>query len=354
MLIVRELTGGLYFGEPSRSARRPRRAAQAIDTLLYTEPEVRRSSASPSSWRAAGASTSPASTRRTSWPRAASGAPSSRRSRSNSRTSSSSIGSSTRRRCSLITKPASFDVIVTENMFGDILSDEASRARGVARHAALRLARRAPHRPRRRPALFEPIHGSSPDSAGTDTANPGATILSAAMMLRWSLGQRRCRRGHRGRPCAPRSRRASGRTTCSAADAAASGRAPSGRRRSPMRVAERRRGCRGRRHDRVADSRAAGRPLRHDPARRHAGREHHALARRQDPHRADARRVRHALHRGRLARLQPQGHRVLRGRPLDDLDASAGWPRSARPGIAPTAPPTTRTCASSSRPRPRS
>ena len=65
---------------------------------------------------------------------------------------------------------------------------------------------------------------------------------------------------------------------------------------------------------------SAGHPLRHDPPRRHAGREHHALAGRQAPHRPHARRVRHALRRGRLAGLQPQGHRVLRGRPDDDLE----------------------------------
>ena len=64
---------------------------------------------------------------------------------------------------------------------------------------------------------------------------------------------------------------------------------------------------------------SAGRPLRHDPARRDAGREHHAVARRQAADRADARRVRHAVHRGWLAGVEPEGHRVLRGRPDDAL-----------------------------------
>jgi 3-isopropylmalate dehydrogenase len=89
---------------------------------------------------------------------------------------------------SLITKPASFDVIVTENMFGDILSDEASvlaGSLGMLPSASLG-ERRTAHG---LAGLFEPIHGSSPHRTGTDTANPIATILSAAMMLRWSLGQ---------------------------------------------------------------------------------------------------------------------------------------------------------------------
>ena len=99
--------------------------------------------------------------------------------------------------------------------------------------------------------------------------------------------------------------------------------------------------------------RPPGRPLRHDPPRRDPGREHHALARRQAARRADARRVRHAVHRGRLAGLQPQGHRVLRGRPHDALGAGeAGGVRLDPPSRE--RPATTRTCASWSRPRRRS
>ena len=89
---------------------------------------------------------------------------------------------------SLITKPASFDVIVTENMFGDILSDEASvlaGSLGMLPSASLG-ERRTVHGVA---GLYEPIHGSSPARAGPTSANPSATILSAAMMLRWSLGQ---------------------------------------------------------------------------------------------------------------------------------------------------------------------
>jgi len=88
----------------------------------------------------------------------------------------------------LIQRPAVFDVLVTENLFGDILSDEASvlaGSLGMLPSASIGEKRTAHglH------GLYEPIHGSAPDIAGKDIANPLATILSGAMMLRWSLGQ---------------------------------------------------------------------------------------------------------------------------------------------------------------------
>ena len=90
---------------------------------------------------------------------------------------------------SLITKPASFDVIVTGNMFGDILSDEASVLAGsLGMLPSASLGERETE-PTARTGMYEPIHGSSPAKTGLDIANPTATILSAAMMLRWSLGQ---------------------------------------------------------------------------------------------------------------------------------------------------------------------
>ena len=82
----------------------------------------------------------------------------------------------------LIKNPAQFDVIVTENMFGDILSDEASMLTGsigMMPSASLSSGTRG---------MYEPIHGSAPDIAGTGKANPVGTILSAAMMLRYSFG----------------------------------------------------------------------------------------------------------------------------------------------------------------------
>jgi 3-isopropylmalate dehydrogenase len=81
----------------------------------------------------------------------------------------------------LITGPASMDVVVTENMFGDILTDEASvlaGSMGMLPSASLSEAG---------VGLYEPIHGSAPDIAGQGIANPVGTILSAALMLRYSL-----------------------------------------------------------------------------------------------------------------------------------------------------------------------
>ncbi|HEY8237991.1 MAG TPA: isocitrate/isopropylmalate family dehydrogenase, partial [Candidatus Limnocylindrales bacterium] len=87
----------------------------------------------------------------------------------------------------LIRRPAEFDVIVTENLFGDILSDEAAvlaGSLGVLPSASLG-ERRTEHGTF---GLYEPIHGSAPDIAGSDVADPIGTILSAAMLLRTSLG----------------------------------------------------------------------------------------------------------------------------------------------------------------------
>jgi 3-isopropylmalate dehydrogenase len=82
----------------------------------------------------------------------------------------------------LITNPASFDVLVTENMFGDILSDESSVL--AASLGMLPSASLGDHGP----GLYEPIHGSAPDIAGLGIANPAGTVLSVALLLRFSLG----------------------------------------------------------------------------------------------------------------------------------------------------------------------
>lgn len=82
----------------------------------------------------------------------------------------------------IVKDPAQFDVLVTENMFGDILTDEASMITGsIGMIPSASLGSEGP-------GLFEPIHGSAPDIAGQDKANPVGTILSAAMLLRYSLG----------------------------------------------------------------------------------------------------------------------------------------------------------------------
>jgi 3-isopropylmalate dehydrogenase len=82
----------------------------------------------------------------------------------------------------LIRRPADFDVLVTENMFGDILTDEASMlagSLGLLPSASLGAGRRG---------IYEPIHGSAPDIAGRGIANPCGTLLSVALLLRHSLG----------------------------------------------------------------------------------------------------------------------------------------------------------------------
>ena len=82
----------------------------------------------------------------------------------------------------LINRPADFDVMVTENMFGDILTDEASMLAGsLGMLPSASLGESAQ-------GLYEPIHGSAPDIAGKGIANPCGTIMSVAMMLRYSLG----------------------------------------------------------------------------------------------------------------------------------------------------------------------
>ena len=82
----------------------------------------------------------------------------------------------------LVSRPAEFDVLVTENLFGDILSDEAAMLTGsLGMLPSASLGEKGP-------GLFEPVHGSAPDIAGTGKANPLATLLSVAMMLRYGLG----------------------------------------------------------------------------------------------------------------------------------------------------------------------
>jgi 3-isopropylmalate dehydrogenase len=88
----------------------------------------------------------------------------------------------------LIRAPGQFDVIVTSNLFGDILSDEASVLTGSIGMLPSASLGAASGDSTRRFGMYEPIHGSAPDIAGKDMANPLGTILSAAMMLRYSFG----------------------------------------------------------------------------------------------------------------------------------------------------------------------
>jgi 3-isopropylmalate dehydrogenase len=187
LLIVRELTGGLYFGDRKEAHPGPD-GRQAYDSMIYTELEIRRVArlafelargrrkkvssvdkanvlASSRLWRAVVTEVA------AEFPDV---------------TVDHRLVDSTAMQ--LITQPAEFDVIVTENMFGDILSDEASvlaGSLGMLPSASVG-ERRTAHGIL---GVYEPIHGSAPRKAGMGTANPAATILSAAMMLRWSFGR---------------------------------------------------------------------------------------------------------------------------------------------------------------------
>jgi len=91
----------------------------------------------------------------------------------------------------LITRPASFDVILTENMFGDILTDEASVLSGSMGNLPSASLGESLNTLGKSRGLYEPIHGSAPDIAGKGIANPTGTVLSAALLLRYSLGLKR-------------------------------------------------------------------------------------------------------------------------------------------------------------------
>ena len=179
MVIVRELTGGLYFGE--RHTETVDGVEQATDTLVYSEKEIRRVAIkafeiamkrkkkvtsvdkanvldSSRLWRKVVAEVAK------DYPEVI-------------------LENMLVDNCAmqLVMNPRQFDVILTENMFGDILSDEASMITGsigMLSSASLNESKFG---------LYEPSHGSAPDIAGKDIANPIATILSAAMMLRFSF-----------------------------------------------------------------------------------------------------------------------------------------------------------------------
>lgn len=179
MIIVRELTGGLYFGE--RSTKEVNGVVTAVDTLKYDENEIRRIAIKAFEiamkrnkhiisvdkanvldtsrlWRKIVAEVSK------DYPEV-------------------KVEDMLVDNCAmqLVKDPAQFDVVLTENMFGDILSDEASMITGsigMLSSASLGAGRLG---------LYEPSHGAAPDIAGQDKANPIATILSAAMMLRYSF-----------------------------------------------------------------------------------------------------------------------------------------------------------------------
>jgi 3-isopropylmalate dehydrogenase len=193
MMFVRELTGGIYFGQPS-GRRVTDDGREALDTLVYNEHEVARVG------------------------RLAFELARKRRGKLTSVDKANIIASSRLWRevmhevagefpdveyedllvdamaMHILRRPRDFDVVVTENMFGDILTDEASvlaGSLGMLPSASLGDVRNTADALR---GLYEPVHGSAPDIAGQDLANPLGTILSAAMLLRFSLGAEKAAR----------------------------------------------------------------------------------------------------------------------------------------------------------------
>ena len=180
MLVVRELTGGLYFGQPKGRERRNGHE-RAVDTLEYTDHEVRRvvklAFELAKGRRKKVTSVDKANVLETSrmWRQIATAVGSEH---ADITLEHMLVDTAAMR---LVARPASLDVLVTENMFGDILTDEASvlaGSMGLLPSASLGSSG---------PGVYEPIHGSAPDIAGLGIANPIGTILSAAMLLHYSL-----------------------------------------------------------------------------------------------------------------------------------------------------------------------
>ena len=188
LMVVRELTGGLYFGRPKKrwSTSRGRRA---VDSMVYTEKEIARilrvGFELAMSRRRRLTSVDKANVLETSrlWRQIAG--------ETAAEYPKVSLDNMLVDACAmrLIRDPAYFDVIVTENMFGDILTDEASMLAGsMGMLPSASLAGIPAGKSSRAFGLYEPIHGSAPDIAGMDIANPIAAILSTGMLLHYSLG----------------------------------------------------------------------------------------------------------------------------------------------------------------------
>ncbi|HJP41849.1 MAG TPA: 3-isopropylmalate dehydrogenase [Dehalococcoidia bacterium] len=187
LIVIRELTGGLYFGKPKRRWTSAS-GRQGVDTLRYSEREIRRilrvGFELARERRGKLTSVDKANVLRTGqmWREIAA--------ETANEYSDVEFENLLVDACAmhLISRPSTFDVIVTENMFGDILTDEAAMLAGsMGMMPSASLGRRRADGTGI--GLYEPIHGSAPDIVGQKKANPLATILSAAMMLRLSLGK---------------------------------------------------------------------------------------------------------------------------------------------------------------------
>lgn len=183
IIVVRELTGGLYFGKPSGFEKRNGEEI-GFNTMIYSESEVRRIAESAfeiaQKRKKKLCSVDKANILETSqlWRKIVIEV--------SRKFSDVELSHMYVDNCSmqLIRNPKQFDVIVTENMFGDILSDEAAMLTGsIGMLASASLGGHV--------ALYEPVHGSAPDIAGQNKANPIATIASVAMMMKYSFNLRK-------------------------------------------------------------------------------------------------------------------------------------------------------------------
>jgi 3-isopropylmalate dehydrogenase len=185
LMMVRELTGGVYFGQPRGVETLPNGEKRGVDTQVYTTHEIERVSrvafelARKRRGKVTSAEKSNVMETGLLWREVVTALHA--REFADVELEHMLADSAAMQ---LVRNPRQFDVLVTDNLFGDILSDEAAQltgSLGMLPSAALG----APGKP----GLYEPIHGSAPDIAGQGVANPLAAILSFEMALRWSLGR---------------------------------------------------------------------------------------------------------------------------------------------------------------------
>ncbi len=187
MVVVRELTGGLYYAQPKGREETPQ-GWTAVDTMRYSEQEIERilrvgfELARGRTGKLVSVDKANVLECSRLWRSVAT--------RLAGEYPDVELEHLLVDNCAmqLIQRPARFDVIVAENTFGDILTDEASvlaASMGLLPSASLA---EVPQSGRKSPGLYEPIHGTAPDIAGQGIANPIASVLSVAMMVRYSLG----------------------------------------------------------------------------------------------------------------------------------------------------------------------
>jgi 3-isopropylmalate dehydrogenase len=188
ILIVRELTGGVYFGEPKETTTLANGEKRAVDTQVYTTGEIERIArvafelARLRCHRVASAEKSNVMVTGVLWREVVT--------RVHKEFPDVQLTHVLADNCAmqLVRNPKQYDVIVTDNLFGDVLSDEAAQLTGsIGMLPSASLGAKDANG--KQPALYEPIHGSAPDIAGRGLANPIACILSFAMCLRYSFGR---------------------------------------------------------------------------------------------------------------------------------------------------------------------